>query len=85
MLVNLSSMSTSVCRAQAPLLGAEVHRSRYAKNERERKGWGEGNGPRVHISAGTQDPGKRSNLNFCWNLKVWVISQFEILHHGINW
>ena len=49
--INPSSMAAGVCGAQAPLLRAEVHRSRHAKNERERKGWGQGKGHRS-ISAG---------------------------------
>lgn len=33
---------------------------------------------------GTDGPGERPNLSFCWNIKAWIISLFEILD-GVNW
>lgn len=34
---NPSSMLAGVCGAQAPLLGAQIHRSRHAENDRKRR------------------------------------------------
>lgn len=49
--INPSSMSAGMCEAQAPLLGAEVHRSRHAENKRKKE-WGGENGAHMYISAG---------------------------------
>lgn len=58
-------MSAGVCGAQAPLLGAEAHRSRHAENEGKRKESGEGNGAQVCISAGDR--------------RSWGKAQFKLL------
>lgn len=33
---------------------------------------------------GTEDPGERPNFNSGGNVKVWIISSFEI-PYGVNW
>lgn len=52
-------MSAGMCGAQAPLLGAEAHRSRHAENEGKRKGSGGGEwGTQVYLSWGQKILGK---------------------------
>lgn len=64
----------------------QKHTEAGMQRMRERgKGVGEGNGAHMSISQlGTEDPGKRPNFNSGWNVKVWIISSFEI-PYGVNW
>lgn len=67
-----------------PSLGHKYTEAGMQK-KRERGGGGEKEmGHMCGSRLGTKEPEERPNLNWCWNLQVWIISRFEILY-SVNW